>query len=344
MKRALTRTRRCDINDSPLHLLDLTLLRVLAMLLEERNVTRTAQRLHLTPSAVSHALGRLRVVMNDELFIRGTQQMQPTPLTLDIGPRVRNALRELERALVPFAFDPAETTRQFILSMSHYQCLTLLPHTMRQLQDQAPNAGIRIRPLLSTIISDFDTGKVDIAVGQFDELPERFMVETLLTDDWVWVMRRQAGGPADPLTIERLATLPHVLIKTGVGAGFAADPVETALEAELSVQDTSNQDLERALRERGLPHRVSLNVPDGISALAIAGRAGLAALVPRRLAGLGLEHFNLECHEPPYPTSTIRVQMAWLRSHTEDPGANWLKSLIRIAAKNILEEEAPPVS
>ena len=325
-------------------MLDLTLLRVLAMLLEERNVTHAAQRLHLTPSAVSHALGRLRVVMNDELFIRGAQQMQPTPLALDIGPRVQNALRELERALVPFQFNPAETTRQFILSMSHYQCLTLLPHIMRQLHDQAPHAKIRIRPLLSTLISDFDTGKVDIAVGQFDQLPERFAVEPLLTDEWVWVVRRQSAELAEPLTIERLAALPHVLIKTGVSAGLAADPVESALEAELSVHDTSNLDLERALREHGLPHRVSLNVPDGISAVAIAGRAGLAALVPRRLARLSLQHFNLACHEPPYQTSTIKVQMAWLRSHAEDPGVNWLKSLIRIAAQNILEEEARPSS
>jgi DNA-binding transcriptional LysR family regulator len=322
-------------------LLDLTLLRVLAMLLEEKNVTRAAQRLHLTPSAVSHALGRLRIVMNDELFIRGAQQMQPTPLALDIGPRVQSALRELERALVPFQFNPAETTRQFILSMSHYQCLTLLPHIMRQLHDQAPHAKIQIRPRLSTLISDFDTGKVDIAVGQLDQLPERFAVEPLITDEWVWVVRRQSAQlMAEPLTLERLAALPHVLIRTGVSAGFAADPVELALEAELSVHDTSNLDLERALRERGLAHRVSLNVPDGISALAIAGRAGLAALVPRRLARLGLEHFNLEGHAPPYQTSEIAVQMAWLRSHSEDPGAHWLRSLIRIAAKNILEEEA----
>lgn len=326
---------------SPLHLLDLTLLRVLAVLLEEGNVTRAAQRLHLTPSAVSHALGRLRLVMNDELFIRGTQRMQPTPLALDIGPRVQAALQALERALVPSGFVPAQTSRQFVLSMSHYQCLTLLPRIMRRLREEAPRARIRIRPRLSTLISDFDAGRVDIAVGQFDALPERFVVEPLITDEWVWVVRPGPDGASAPLTLERLSALPHVLIRPRVSARFSTDPGEVALEAELSVNDTSNLDLERALNERGLPHVVSLDVPDGISALAIAGLSDLAALVPKRLAHLALRPFDLACHDPPYPTSTIEFQMAWLRSHAEDAGATWLQSLIRAAARDIMDEEAP---
>src|SRR5690242_3185465 len=93
--------------------LDLNLLRVFDVLLEERSVTRTGARLGLTQSAVSHALNRLRYVLEDDLFVRGSAGMSPTPRAVEMGPQVHAALNQLQSALAPSDFHALTTERRF---------------------------------------------------------------------------------------------------------------------------------------------------------------------------------------------------------------------------------------
>src|ERR1700749_2018139 len=93
--------------------LDLNLLRVFDVLLEERSVTRAGARLGLTPSAVSHALARLRYHMGDELFQRDSPGRQPTRRAMEIGPSLHTALGQLQSALTPADFDPAISDRRY---------------------------------------------------------------------------------------------------------------------------------------------------------------------------------------------------------------------------------------
>src|ERR1700750_1224991 len=92
---------------------DLNLLRVFDVLLEERSVTRTGVRLGLSQSAVSHALNRLRYMLNDELFMRGPAGMQPTPRAVEMGPQVHAALNQLQAALAPTDLHPGTTECPF---------------------------------------------------------------------------------------------------------------------------------------------------------------------------------------------------------------------------------------
>src|ERR1700742_681948 len=96
--------------------LDLNLLRVLDVLLEERSVTRAGERLGLTQSAISHALNRLRYALADDLFLRGPDGMRPTERASQIAPRLRQGLLQLQLALVPSDFVPAETIRRFVVT------------------------------------------------------------------------------------------------------------------------------------------------------------------------------------------------------------------------------------
>src|SRR5579871_4711653 len=95
--------------------LDLNLLRVFDAMADEHSVTRAGARLGLSQSAVSHALGRLRAMLEDPLFVRGPEGMRPTPLALEIAPRLRQGLVQLQEALSPTAFDPAQTARRFTI-------------------------------------------------------------------------------------------------------------------------------------------------------------------------------------------------------------------------------------
>src|SRR5512140_105390 len=100
--------------------LDLNLLRVFDVLLEERSVTRAGARLGLTQSAVSHALNRLRYVLEDDLFVRGPAGMQPTPRAVEMGPQVHAALNQLQAAMAPSDFHAATTERRFAVIAGAY--------------------------------------------------------------------------------------------------------------------------------------------------------------------------------------------------------------------------------
>src|SRR5476649_1343687 len=107
--------------------LDLNLLRVFDALAEEGSVTRAGARLGLTQSAVSHALGRLRYALQDPLFVRGPDGMRPTARGQEIAPRLREGLHQLQLALAPAQFVPADTNRRFTIAASGYVCTVLIP-------------------------------------------------------------------------------------------------------------------------------------------------------------------------------------------------------------------------
>src|SRR5258708_5479817 len=93
----------------------------------EHSVSAAAMRLSITPSAVSHALGRLRYLLKDQLFVRGPRGMQATPRAAEIGPRLRDGLHQLEMALAPLDFVPEESNRAFTIACSSYICAVLMP-------------------------------------------------------------------------------------------------------------------------------------------------------------------------------------------------------------------------
>src|SRR5438067_7239120 len=120
--------------------LDLNLLRVFDALIEERSATRAGERLGLSQSAISHALNRLRYVLDDELFVRVAEGMRPTPRACEIAPRLREGLLQLQLALAPAEFDPLSTTRRFTIACTEYVGTVLMPRAVAKLRALAPNA------------------------------------------------------------------------------------------------------------------------------------------------------------------------------------------------------------
>src|SRR4051794_22421183 len=107
--------------------IDLNLLIVFDAVMHERNLTRAGRRLGLSQPATSHALARLRSMINDDLFVRTPDGMQPTPRAEQMAEPVRDALRALRVTLEPDAFDPAESTRGFALAVNNYAARAIVP-------------------------------------------------------------------------------------------------------------------------------------------------------------------------------------------------------------------------
>jgi DNA-binding transcriptional LysR family regulator len=312
-------------------MIDLNLLRVLDVLLEERSVTRTGTRLGLTQSAVSHALNRLRYILNDELFVRGPAGMQPTPRAVEMGPQVHAALNQLQAALAPSDFDPATSERRFTLVMGAYASAILAPPVASRLAEAAPLSELIIAELAPDILERADARRVDFMVGGVLAAPERFARETLVTEALTWVVR--AGHPLtqrNRVDLEALVSVPHVVISRSL-PGLIDDGTERrAFVSRASWEDDGA--FEGALAAEGLTRRVGVTVPDTFSALVVASRTDMATLIPRRLALLSKQGGRIELIEPPYESPSVDVTLLYLRERLAEPAVAWMRDLIRAAA------------
>ena len=315
--------------------LDLNLLRVFQALLEERSVTRAGSRLGLSQSAVSHALNRLRYVLHDELFTRGPDGMRPTQRAQEIAPRLREGLRQLQLALAPTTFDPAETRRRFTIAASAYTSAVLMPLAIAALRQAAPMAEFRLQPIGPSLGEDLSSGRVDLAIGAFGRSPLGYEREPLFNESMVWAVR--ADHPAarcGRLTLQDLAATPHVIIASGEEDRAIDGRVnEGGLERRVIWDDRGAVD--EVLARAGLRRSVAIVVHDVHSALAIVSLSDLAALAPRRLLETFAGHYQLKLFDPPYRAAHTPIEALWRREQGDAPPMAWIRRTLLDAATRV---------
>jgi DNA-binding transcriptional LysR family regulator len=315
------------MNMPHLRTLDLNLLRVFLALVDEGSVTKAGTRLGLTQSAVSHALNRLRYALDDELFVRGPSGMQPTARALEIAPRLRQGMGQLQIALAPAAFDPAETDRDFVIAAGPYSASVLLPEVIGRVREIAPHASIRVRSPSRGAVEELDAGRSDLVIGIFGRTPERFDSEPLFRDRMVWVLRQGHPAAGRPLTLEALAELTHLVVATVDAADTIKGAVlEQGVERRVAVDD----DVDEAFAAHGLVRKVGLTLPDMHSALAIVARSDMTTSAPRGLVQVFGPALGLTAVEPPYPSPPRDIVGLW-RKDNDGPALQWLRGLLREA-------------
>jgi DNA-binding transcriptional LysR family regulator len=313
---------------------DLNLARVFLALFDEGSVTRAGARLGLTQSAVSHALNRLRYVLGDELFVRGPGGMQPTARAAEIAPRIRQGLEELQAALEPVAFHPAESDRRFVIAAGTYSASVLLPEVIERIRREAPKVSVRVRPPYPAVAEELDSGRSDVVIGVFGRTPPRFDSEPLFRERLVWVLREGHPAGGGPLTLERLAGAPHLIVAAGDVDDLAQDSiVEQGLERRVLIEDGA---MAEELAAHGLERIAPLTLPDMHSALAVAARSDLAAAVPSGLARMFAKALKLRIYEPPYASPVRDITMLWRRDK-DGPALQWLRSVLREAGARFME-------
>ncbi len=311
--------------------LDLNLLRVFVALLEEESATRAGARLGLTQSAVSHALGRLRGSLGDELFLRGPTGLRATPRAAEMGPAIRAALKLLESAVSAPRFDPATAQRTFHISASAYACSVLMPGVVQRLLSEAPGVKLRMRGPDASLVDDLDRGRLDMVIGGFDYVAARFAYAPLFMETGVWVIRADHPAVKGELDDAVLARLPRLIVASGDAAMEGAARMggrDLGLRTITSWGD--DYDLGGvSLRDFQGP----VTVPDAYSALIIVGETDMAALLPRRLAMLAQQRGRLVLIEPsrePEPASFGAV----IRAGESQP-VNWLLGIVRDVAARL---------
>lgn len=302
---------------------DLNLLVLFETVIEERHVGQAAAKLSLSPSAVSHGLGRLRRLFNDPLFLRTPKGVVPTQRAMDLAGPVAEVLARA-RAVIGTAtpFDPTTSTRRFTVGAPDAISAVFLLPLLAHLRQHGPGIDISIRQILppravsttdkvwEPVLGDIEARAMDIAVVPADNVPARFSFQTLYDSDFVIAMR--AGHPfSEDLTLDAFCRMQHLVVSfTGDARGF--------------VDDT--------LALQGLTRRVALTVPSFMVALAIVAETDLIAALPKALVTLHARRFNVVSVAPPMPLLQTPIRAIASKAALMDAGVAWLFDMLGRAA------------
>ncbi len=321
------------MNAPHLRTLDLNLLKVFVALFDEGSVTKAGARLGLTQSAVSHALSRLRYALGDDLFVRGPFGMQPTPRASEIVPEVRLGLAHLQAAFAPPDFVPSETDRRFVMAAGPYPTSMLMPPLTARLRREAPGVSIRVRGPEGPPVEALDSGGCDLVLGIFGRMPDRLAAEPVYGDRLVWVMREDHPLAERPLTLERLAQAPHVVVVSSDAPDLVQGSIiENGLERRVVLDDG----VDERLAGRGLQRPVGLTLADMHAALAVVARSDMLTQTPRGVFELFGKGLGLTAKEPPYPSPRREIHALW-RKDNDGPALQWFRGLLRDAGASLVQ-------
>jgi len=289
--------------------LDLNLLVVFNHLLRERSVSGAADKLGLTQPAVSNALRRLRSVLDDELFLRTTRGMEPTPYALQLAEPIAYALSTIENTLTHRTeFDPATSERRFTLTMTDLGEIELLPPLMDRLEEVAPGVTVStVRNSAERLRDDMEAGHVDMAIGLLPQLKANFFQQRLFMQRYVCLFRQ--GHALDKRKVSRreFYDADHVVVvSAGTGHAKMDEIIESAEEKR----------------------RVRLLVPHFVAIGHILASTDMIATVPERYARRCAEPFGLRYADHPVELPQIGINLFWHAKFHKEPGNQWLRQVI----------------
>lgn len=288
---------------------DLNLLPVFVALMEERSVTRAAQRLKITQPALSNALARLRTTLRDPLFVRERYGIRPTRTAEALAPVIARALAELDDTVLGQQdFDPAQADRLFTIAPNSYVEYALAPAIVVRLRERAPGIRLRLVPYGNDLAeTGVVTGTTAMVLGRLVNPPANLVVQHLMDDSLACVVRSDHPDVGDQLTREQYERMLHVNV---------LPPGQ--LRAGLF----------QALERQGLRREVAVSVTHFLAVPEMIKVTDYCATLPRRICQRLAGDPRLKILPTPVDLGTFPVQMGWHVRYRHDPAHQWLRALI----------------
>jgi DNA-binding transcriptional LysR family regulator len=303
------------LNEIDLSRTDLNLLVLFEVLWQGCHVGRAAERLSLSPSAVSHGLGRLRRLLNDPVFVRTPKGVVPTDRARELSGAITDALTRV-RSVVALAepFDAMSSTRQFTIGAPDGVSAVLLRPLLEITSKQAPGINLGIRRLLPSqtdvsperiwrnAIAELDARAMDVAIVPSNEVPARFETRLLYQEDFVLILRENHPF-ADSLDLDRYCEMQHLVVSFGGNLHGVVDDV---------------------LKTVGRSRRIALTVPNFMFALSMVAETDMVSAVPRAFAAMYGGRHGIVSREPPLSLGTFSLNIVVPRAAMMDAGIDWL--------------------
>lgn len=288
---------------------DLNLLPIFVALMEERSVTRAAERMGMTQPALSNALSRLRLMLQDQLFVRERYGIQPTPIALEFSPLIAEALAQLDDAVLgQQAFDPAQAERLFTIAPNGYVEFVLVPAVVARLEKVAPGIKLRLTPYGNDLVeTGVVSGTTALVLGRIVDPPDNLVVQHLMDEGLACAVRADHPDVGDAMTREQFEAMKHVnIVPPGrMRAG-----------------------LFQALAQQQLKRDVAISVTNFFAVAEMVAVTDYCATLPSLICRRLMHDPRLKILPAPVDLGSFPVEMAWHVRYRHDPAHRWLRALI----------------
>ncbi|MFD2263839.1 LysR substrate-binding domain-containing protein [Lacibacterium aquatile] len=295
---------------------DLNLLPTFLVLMEERNVTRAAERLGITQPALSNALNRLREMLRDPLFIRERYGMQPTEMARELAPAIAAALASIDEIVLgQQEFDPAKADRLITIAPNSYVEFALIPAIVTRLRELAPGIKLRLIPFGTDLAeTGVMSGSTAMVLGRFPDPPDNLVVQHLLDETLACVVRADHPEVGDSISREQYERMKHVnMLPPG----------------RLRVG------LFQALERQGLKRDVAVSVTHFLAIPEMVAVTDYCSTLPQLICRRLARDPRLKVLPSPVDLGGFPVEMAWHTRYRHDPAHRWLRSLIIDVAREV---------
>jgi DNA-binding transcriptional LysR family regulator len=291
---------------------DLNLLAPLHALLEERHVSRAADRLHMSQPSMSRALQRLRTILGDELLVRGPGGYQLTPRAERVQAELQHALPSLEHVFSGEDFDPATAARSFRLAGTDYTVSVLSGTLLARVFAQSPGSTVVFSRWHHAVFADAEHGLVDLLIHG-GAAPAPLRSQMLFEEGYACLV-----ASSHPLAQRTTMTLQDYL---------------DCAHVVVDVTDGRQGYVDRRIEALGRPRRASVTVPYHAAAAACVPGTSLVATLPARFAVEHARPGTTTVIAAPEEIGAVRFAMSWHPRLDDDAGHRWLRQ--EIVATNL---------
>ena len=296
------------MNETSLSSIDLNLLVAFDILMKEQSVSRAAEQLHLSQSATSRVLQRLRDLFDDPILVRVGSRMVPTSRATSMTLRVRKILEDTQALIQEVdRFEPALSERRFVVSTSNYALIEHMPKLFERISSQAPHVELVVAPYIEPFERGLETGEHDIVIGV--QKPTQLWVESSEIFSDHFCLATQRGLWSEPPTLEDYADAKHVVVSPS-GTGPTA--------------------FDGLLAQFGIIRNIAVRVSDFTEALAFCAQSPLFLTAPAGLVEAAARLMPISPSTLPFESPTFPVFMSWHSRFSNDPGNRWLRGLVSV--------------
>jgi DNA-binding transcriptional LysR family regulator len=291
--------------------IDLNLLVVFNELIIERRVSTVAEKLGVSQPAISNILNRLRKLLGDELFVRTSRGMDPTPYALQLSEPLAYSLQTIHATLNESTiFEPATSSRQFKIGLTDIGEMNFLPRLIERLDQVAPHVSITtLRTQKEDIADAMETGHLDMSIGALSGLQQKFFQRSLFKQSYVCMFRRGHILDKGSLSLEDFCAAEHLVV---------APP------------GSAHAQINESIERRGIKRNVRVSLPHwtAVGHILGSGKSNLIATVPESYASRCAEPFGLTYVPHPIKLPEVAVSLFWHAKFHRESGNKWLRNLI----------------
>jgi DNA-binding transcriptional LysR family regulator len=288
--------------------LDLNLLVALNALLEEKQVTRAAERINLSQPAMSRALARLRTMFQDPLLIKDAKGMALTSRAQELYIPLQHILREITDMVSPPSIEPAQMQGEIVIATRDNILVTILPKVIDIITNEAPEIKLRIVPLIGHDLSPLEFHKVDFVLSATESESASLHRSILYEECFICMASSKYANLGGKITLEKFMSMKHCLVTiSGFGTGVVDD----------------------YLSQKGLERNIVVRLPHFLAAGYLVAESDLIVTLPLRLAQLFAQSNLIALLEPPFQLPQFPIYLYWHRRNQNNPIHQWIKKIIK---------------